>query len=111
MGKVIELTLKGGLLGKYGPKILIELFSPEGVGFDPQKNYVNLRLYKYFNYWALSWQSMSSIVHNLENSISIQKENVPLTYLYVANQATIAWSNRQYKEISYGATNGPPSRI
>ena len=54
---------------------------------------------------------MSSIVHNLENSLSIQKENVPLTYLYVANQATIAWSNRQYEEISYGATNGPPGRI
>ena len=33
------------LSGKYGPKILIELFSSEGVGFDPPKNYVSLRSY------------------------------------------------------------------
>ena len=37
----VTLTLSG----KYGPKILIELFSKEGVGFDPPKNYVNLRSY------------------------------------------------------------------
>ena len=54
---------------------------------------------------------MSSIVHNLENSLSIQKEGAPFTYLYLANQAVIAWSDRQYVEISYGATNGPPGRI
>ena len=54
---------------------------------------------------------MSSIVHNLENSLSIQLENAPLTYIYLANQAVIAWSNRQYVEISYGATDGPPGRI
>ena len=35
------LILTWGLSGKYGPKILIELF--EGIGFDPQKNYINFR--------------------------------------------------------------------
>ena len=54
---------------------------------------------------------MSSIVHNLENSLSIPYKNAPLTYLYLANQAVIAWSYRQYVEISYGATNGPPGQI
>ena len=69
------LTLTWGLSGKCCPKILIKPFSSERVGFDLQKSYVNLRLYKYFNYWALSWQSMSSIVHNLENSLSIRQSN------------------------------------